>query len=222
MLGHQEIIQIAYSRRIPLEPALLGGIKGHRFALLRMLHENQRVPIRAKAVMATCEYKFKGLVYLLTRNLNFAEVMADAAPLQAEDRRKVEYEHILLIRAAEIDNRLVVSVICAIEGFDPFVETNQRHPTALIAAAASNSVDALSLLMSHQGANVNQESRGETPLIAAAKNNAIEAIDFLGTVPGIEPNKRVGGNTALMIASAAGATETCKALLRLKGIDASG
>jgi hypothetical protein len=219
MLGHQEIIQIAFSRRIPLEPALIGGIKGHHLKLLRTLHEHQRVPIRAKALLAACDYKYKGLAYVLTRNLDFSEVMADAAPLQAEDRTRVAYEHILLIRAAEIDNCFIISVVCAIEGFDPFVETNQPRPTALIAAAASNSVDALRILMSHRGANVNQESHGETPLIAAAKNNAVEAIEFLATMSGIEPNKRLGGKTAFMVASAAATTATCDALRRLKGIE---
>jgi hypothetical protein len=219
MLGHSEIIQLAFTRRIPLEPAMIGGIKGHHFSLLKALRDHQHVPIRAKAVFAMAQYKYKGFAFLLSWNVDFNDVMSDAAPLQAEDRSVVGYEHILLMRAAEIDDRFLVNVICGIEGFNPFVETNQRYPTALIAAAASNSVDVLRHLVSLRGADVNRESRGETPLIAATKNNALEAIEMLGTVDVLDPNRRVEGRSALMIAREVDAMATCQALLRLKGID---
>jgi ankyrin repeat protein len=139
--------------------------------------------------------------------------------LLAEDPTKVGYEHILLLRAAELDDRFLIAVICGIDGFDIFLETNQRHPTAVHAAAAANSAGALKALLSYRGADVNQEARGETPLMTAAKHNAIEAIELLGTIDGIDPNRKVGGRTALIIATEAGATRTREALLAIKGIE---
>jgi hypothetical protein len=167
-----------------------------------------------------CEYKHKGLLYILSRNLAFGELMADAAELRVENTTDISYEHILLLRVAEINDRFLVHVICGIDGFAPFAETNQRFSTSLHAAAACNSVEVLRALLTFKDADVNLEARGDTPLTIAIKHNAIEVIEALRDVPMIDPNRKADGRTPLMVACGSGSAAACRALTSFEGIDA--
>jgi hypothetical protein len=219
MVGNQDIFQELFGRRIPMEPALLGAAKGHHFSVVKALHEQQHMPIRPKVFHAMCTYKLKGLYYVLTRNIPFKDIMADAAALKAEDEARVGHENILLIHFAQIDDRFAVNLLVGLDGLDPFLETNQPYSTALHAAAASNSVEALERLLLCSGSDVNFESHGETPLSIAARHNAIEAVKVLAATKGIDPNRRSGGLTPLMIACSAGSIAVCRSLLEIPGID---
>jgi hypothetical protein len=220
MNADQEIIDLLFARKIPLAPAIIGGIKGYHFSLLKELHENQHIPLLPKAVFAMCQYKHKGLLYLLSLKLRFGELMARAVELESENTDDIGYEHILFLRAAELNDRCVVNIVKSIEGFTPMAEINQRFPTSLHAAAACNSVEVLRALVTYRAADINREVRADTPLTTAIKHNAIEAIEFLRDVPTIDPNRKAGGCTPLMVACSAGSAAACRVLVTYAGIDA--
>jgi hypothetical protein len=60
MIGRQKLMQEIFAHQMQMEPALIGGIKGHHFTLLTLLHERQNMPVPPKGFLALFKYKMKG------------------------------------------------------------------------------------------------------------------------------------------------------------------
>jgi ankyrin repeat protein len=151
--------------------------------------------------------------------MSFLEIMSNSREMKAENQSKVRYEHVLLIRAAEIDDRFLVNALCNVPDLNVFMETNQRNSTVLHAAAAANAVEVVKRLSQCPGFDVNLECKEETPLVTAVKNNAFEMIEFLASLPGFDVNRKCKGMTPLMIACAAGIPQVVRKLVQIANCD---
>jgi hypothetical protein len=185
--GAGEMVRACESAELPFDKAILPSLRGYHVSMMRYIEDTfPSITPDGRAVLEMCRFRYKGMHYLIwLKGINVGNLLA-ADPKLSESLASVYND--LLIDIAWHNDPFLTRTISQSAGFDVMKPTNRKYSTALHAAAAGNSVEALGILLSASGADANVSDRSGTPLICAAQQNAWEAAIVLIHAQSIDVN----------------------------------
>jgi hypothetical protein len=180
--GSAELIRAMEGRELSFKGLGATAMQGYHVSVLRYVLEVQKTPLTGAGFMRMCNFRYKGLHYLLQQHPDF-----DLATLLAEIFQEPIY-NALLLKVASCNDLFLSKILIFSDGFNVMLPTNLKYSTALHAAAAHNAIDILPILLEASGVDPNANSKWGTPLICAVRQNAWEAVELLIQTKGVNVN----------------------------------
>ena len=213
--GNHEILQAIEQRGYSLLCGMGGCLCAYHFSVFKYLVEQRSVPVDVSALRQMLEFKYKGLYYLLWKQHDIRLIVANDPEAEGDGN----CEGRLLSFVLKNNDTFFANALLTLNGLNVMAPTKLKYRTALHVAVASNSLEALRVVLDAPGVDVNSDEGGETLLNCAVRKNAIECVKELCEGPGIDVNKMSNDKTPLMTACELGCVEIVKDLVAVQGID---